>query len=59
MGNGPGGLEEYQKVFREYDRLQGGFVWEWANHGLLKKDNDSESTHIEEISEIFLTMELL
>jgi beta-galactosidase len=42
MGNGPGGLEEYQKVFREYDRLQGGFVWEWANHGLLKKDGDDQ-----------------
>ncbi|TVY89080.1 Beta-galactosidase [Lachnellula willkommii] len=38
MGNGPGGLEDYQRAFREYDRLQGGFIWEWANHGLWKKD---------------------
>ena len=36
MGNGPGGLEDYQNAFREHRRLQGGFVWEWANHGLWK-----------------------
>lgn len=35
MGNAPGGLEEYMQAFRDYRRLQGGFVWEWANHGLL------------------------
>ncbi|KAF2836367.1 glycoside hydrolase family 2 protein [Patellaria atrata CBS 101060] len=34
MGNGPGGLEEYQAAFQKYPRLQGGFIWEWANHGL-------------------------
>ena len=37
MGNGPGALKEYQETFYRYRRLQGGFVWEWANHGLLKK----------------------
>lgn len=39
MGNGPGLLEDYQAAFREDRRLQGGFIWEWANHGLLKKDD--------------------
>ncbi|KAI1848464.1 hypothetical protein JX265_008754 [Neoarthrinium moseri] len=34
MGNGPGWLEDYQNMFRKYPRLQGGFIWEWANHGL-------------------------
>ncbi|CAG1982486.1 unnamed protein product [Fusarium graminearum] len=38
MGNGPGGLDDYQDAFRKYERLQGGFIWEWANHGLLHKD---------------------
>ena len=38
MGNGPGALEEYQEVFRSHRRLQGGFIWEWANHGLWKID---------------------
>lgn len=38
MGNGPGELQEYQDMFRKYERLQGGFIWEWANHGLAHKD---------------------
>ncbi|KAL2679051.1 hypothetical protein Neosp_009807 [[Neocosmospora] mangrovei] len=38
MGNGPGGLEDYEERFRKYPRLQGGFIWEWANHGLWKQE---------------------
>ncbi|MFI6474954.1 glycoside hydrolase family 2 TIM barrel-domain containing protein [Streptomyces sp. NPDC050516] len=34
MGNGPGGLTEYQDLFETYERCQGGFVWEWIDHGL-------------------------
>ncbi|WP_037671537.1 glycoside hydrolase family 2 TIM barrel-domain containing protein [Streptomyces griseus] len=34
MGNGPGGLAEYQQLFETYDRLQGAFVWEWIDHGI-------------------------
>ncbi|OKI98978.1 beta-galactosidase [Streptomyces sp. CB01249] len=34
MGNGPGGLSEYQRLFERYERCQGGFVWEWIDHGL-------------------------
>jgi beta-galactosidase len=34
MGNGPGGLTEYQELFDRYPRCQGGFVWEWIDHGL-------------------------
>ncbi|KAI9163135.1 putative beta-galactosidase [Paramyrothecium foliicola] len=40
MGNGPGWLEDYEEAFRTYPRLQGGYIWEWANHGLLTKDKD-------------------
>lgn len=39
MGNGPGNIKEYVDAFYEYPRLQGGWVWEWANHGLKKKDS--------------------
>ncbi|MFD3531162.1 glycoside hydrolase family 2 TIM barrel-domain containing protein [Streptomyces sp. NPDC058664] len=35
MGNGPGGLTEYQRLFETYERCQGGFVWEWIDHGLV------------------------
>ncbi|MGW4566277.1 glycoside hydrolase family 2 TIM barrel-domain containing protein [Streptomyces sp. NPDC004561] len=34
MGNGPGGLADYQRLFESYERLQGGFVWEWIDHGI-------------------------
>ena len=38
MGNGPGGLTEYQELFEKYPRLQGGFIWEWIDHGLRTTD---------------------
>ena len=34
MGNGPGGLADYQELFERHPRCQGGFVWEWIDHGL-------------------------
>ncbi len=36
MGNGPGDLEDYQRFFREYDHMCGGFVWEWCDHAIYK-----------------------
>src|SRR4051794_36403618 len=41
MGNGPGNIKEYVDAFYKYPTLQGGFAWEWANHGLLTKDKNS------------------
>ncbi|KAF8850106.1 hypothetical protein BDZ45DRAFT_708505 [Acephala macrosclerotiorum] len=40
MGNGPGNIKEYIETFYKYPRLMGGFVWEWANHGLRTKTPD-------------------
>ncbi|MBI4900139.1 MAG: DUF4981 domain-containing protein, partial [Actinobacteria bacterium] len=34
MGNGPGEVADYQRLFETYPRLQGGFVWEWLDHGI-------------------------
>ncbi|PSN68879.1 hypothetical protein BS50DRAFT_490864 [Corynespora cassiicola Philippines] len=42
MGNGPGGLIDYIARFRGEPLSQGGLVWEWSNHGLLKKEGDLE-----------------
>ena len=42
MGNGPGAIQEYVDAFYKYPRLQGGFAWEWANHGLETKSADGE-----------------
>lgn len=38
MGNGPGGLDEYQKVFDTYRSIQGHFVWEFSDHGIAMID---------------------
>ncbi len=38
MGNGPGGLADYDTLFERHPRCQGGFVWEWIDHGLRRAD---------------------
>ncbi|HEY2273060.1 MAG TPA: glycoside hydrolase family 2 TIM barrel-domain containing protein, partial [Jatrophihabitantaceae bacterium] len=42
MGNGPGGLLEYQQLFEKYPRCQGGFIWEWIDHGLRTRNEHGE-----------------
>ncbi|KAI5843079.1 glycosyl hydrolases family 2, TIM barrel domain-containing protein [Morchella snyderi] len=42
MGNGPGAIKEYVEAFRKYRQLQGGFIWEWSNHGLLSQTEDGQ-----------------
>ncbi|PHH93334.1 hypothetical protein CDD83_7119 [Cordyceps sp. RAO-2017] len=40
MGNSAGNAKEYIEVFYKHPRLMGGFVWEWANHGLRTRTKD-------------------
>jgi beta-galactosidase len=40
MGNGPGGLRDYQELFEAHPRLAGGFVWEWIDHGIARTTAD-------------------
>ncbi|GHA63572.1 beta-galactosidase [Photobacterium aphoticum] len=42
MGNGPGGLTEYQNVFYQHDHIQGHYVWEWCDHGVLARDENGQ-----------------
>lgn len=42
MGNGPGGLKAYQDLYRNNKRLQGGFIWEWYDHGIYTKEDGHE-----------------
>lgn len=35
MGNSVGNLERYQALTRTYPHYQGGFIWEYKDHGLL------------------------
>lgn len=38
MGNSNGGLADYFKAFKRYPALQGGFIWEWVDHGIYADD---------------------
>lgn len=38
MGNSTGNLQEYWDVIEKYPKLQGAFVWDWVDQGLLETD---------------------
>ncbi len=40
MGNSTGNLKEYWDAIRGHHGLQGGFIWDWVDQGLLKTDED-------------------
>jgi beta-galactosidase/evolved beta-galactosidase subunit alpha len=42
MGNGPGGLEDYEEIFWAYPRLQGGFLWEWRDHTIRRRGPENK-----------------
>ncbi len=44
MGNSSGNFKEYWDFVRSEDQVQGGFIWDWMDQGLIKKDeNGNES----------------
>lgn len=42
MGNSLGSFDKYWKAFRDYPRLQGGFIWDWVDQGITKTDETGE-----------------
>ncbi|TCS43871.1 beta-galactosidase [Reinekea marinisedimentorum] len=40
MGNSLGSFDKYWQAFRQYPRLQGGFIWDWVDQGLLRQDEN-------------------
>lgn len=38
MGNSAGNLREYWEAIEAYPGLQGGFIWDWVDQGLVKTD---------------------
>jgi beta-galactosidase len=42
MGNSNGCLAEYYEAFEKYPGLQGGFVWEWLDHGIRQVSSDGQ-----------------
>ena len=42
MGNSVGNLQDYWDYFDKHRELQGGFIWDWVDQGLLKKNEEGE-----------------
>lgn len=42
MGNSTGNLQDYWDVIEKYPKLQGAFVWDWVDQGILKTDENGE-----------------
>ncbi|MTI38719.1 glycoside hydrolase family 2 TIM barrel-domain containing protein [Fulvivirga lutimaris] len=42
MGNSVGNLQDYWDVIEQYDIMQGGFIWDWVDQGLLTKNEKGE-----------------
>ena len=42
MGNSTGNLQDYWDVIEKYPKLQGGFIWDWVDQGLLKTNEAGE-----------------
>ncbi len=43
MGNSNGSLADYWEVFEHTPGLQGGFIWEWKDHGLRRRGPDGRA----------------
>jgi beta-galactosidase len=42
MGNSVGNLQDYWDVIEKHDALQGGFIWDWVDQGLLTTNDQGE-----------------
>jgi beta-galactosidase len=42
MGNSVGNFKEYWDMMKKYPVLQGGFIWDWVDQGLIKKTDIGE-----------------
>lgn len=43
MGNSVGNLQDYWTLIEKYPALQGGFIWDWVDQGLLTTDSVGEN----------------
>ena len=42
MGNSVGNLQDYWDVILAHPQLQGGFIWDWVDQGILRADEQGE-----------------
>jgi len=40
MGNSVGNLKDYWEIIEKYPSLQGGFIWDWIDQGILAKNEN-------------------
>ena len=46
MGNGPGGLKEYDELIQEHKEFAGVYVWEWCDHAIdMGKSKDGKTMY--------------
>lgn len=43
MGNSSGNFQEYFDIIRTSPHMQGGFIWDWVDQGLLTKDENGKT----------------
>ena len=43
MGNSSGNFQEYFDIIRSSPQMQGGFIWDWVDQGILTHDEDGRS----------------
>lgn len=42
MGNSMGNLKDYWEIIEKYSNLQGGFIWDWVDQGLVNENEKGE-----------------
>ncbi|HLP15569.1 MAG TPA: glycoside hydrolase family 2 TIM barrel-domain containing protein [Bacteroidota bacterium] len=42
MGNSEGNMKDYWDMIERYPNLQGGFIWDWVDQGILKTQNGKQ-----------------
>jgi beta-galactosidase len=42
MGNSMGNLKDYWEIIEKYPNLQGGFIWDWVDQGLVNENEKGE-----------------
>lgn len=43
MGNSSGNFQEYFDIIRSAPQMQGGFIWDWVDQGILTKDENGDA----------------
>ena len=42
MGNSTGNIKDYWEAIEKHGYLQGGFIWDWVDQGILQKTEEGE-----------------